>query len=89
MGSVDRILVNFSESIRKVLQEWREAKAVKIAKLQLESNLLERLVWAGEGNYEIYRKVGDLRAEIFAATTKEDIKELVKKMNKVFGTLYP
>lgn len=89
MGSVDRILVNFSESIRKVLQEWREAKAVKIAKLQLESNLLERLIWVGEGNDEIYRKVGDLRAEIFAATTKEDIKELVIKMNKIFGTIYP
>lgn len=56
-----------SENLRKILQESREAKAVKRAKVYLRLNL--RFRFLTDEQFTVTRKL-ELLAEIEAATTK-------------------
>jgi hypothetical protein len=69
-----------SESIRKILQDSREAKAVERAKVCLRLNLQLRFLTVER--FTVTRKL-ELLAEVEAATTKQDIKDVVVKLREL------
>ena len=89
MSYIGKLIIDTSESIRKILQDRREAEAVKLAKLRFKGLILELQALLKEDDEDTLTKLNMLKIELDAATTKEDISKLIKKLSGITGRKYP
>jgi hypothetical protein len=87
--SVAKLIKDALESIRKILQDMREAEAVTHAKLSFRGLILRLQIFLKEDDEDTLTKLNMLEIELAAATTKEDISKLVKKLSDITGKKYP
>ena len=89
MSTVAKLIRDTSESIRKILQDRREAEAVKLAKERFKALICQLVVFFRKDDEETLTKFQMLEIELDAATMKEDVSKLVKKLSEITGKKYP
>lgn len=89
MSSADELIKGTSESIRKILQDRREAQAVNMAKLRFKCLIRQLEAFLEEDDAENITKLQMLEIEVDAATTKKDVSELLKRLSEIRGKEYP
>lgn len=76
------------ELIRGILDDRREARAVRIAKLALRGEILVAKIFLDE-NDEKHRLLNFLRVEVETVTKKIEIEKLLIKLSKILEIEYP